>query len=527
MLKRKKNNIKKKNRELCIEMLKFQNFAEKIQLGIALIKGNGKLIFFNRKFKELLINGNLKCGQKLKNCFEKLDFDFIDKNKSFINWLSNLDSFKSNEVKFENFILEFKDGMKKFLNVLSMPLKRKINFLIFDDVTERIKKEEIINTLERGILHSKKLETIGLLTGNVVHDFSEILTVILGNAEIGLMKIVHSGPIYEIFSQIIDSAKQGSELILKLSEILQLFKIKSEVVNINDLINQIIKIPLRLISENIEIVVKLDEKLELIYVDPGAILNILMNLLVKYKDLFPSGGKLIIESNNIQLNEEFCLKNPFIIPGYYIKISMIFSHRGIDEIDFYKYFEKPLNLRDSNLNIENFYSILKKNNGYIFISGELGKVIRVDLYFPVYKEFKTFELTKGTKEPSLLPLGTILLVEDEEDLRILLFNFLKELGYKVILASDGEEAFQIFLEHIEEIDLLILDFIMPKMNGVEVFDKIKNYRSNLNCIFITGYGEEAVEKYLEKDNKVPIIKKPFKFKELEEKIKQIIPSRRF
>lgn len=509
------------NEKLSIRRHVFQSFAESSSFGIGLISEGGKVLCFNRKFRELLNTTDFEGISGLKDLLKRIEPEFIYKNEQFVNWFTSLETKSSEELRYENFIIEDSNGTKKHLNFLILPLENRVDLIIFEDVTSRIKIEELMSRLEGNLYHSKKLETIGLLTGGIIHDFSDILSVILGNAEIGLLRLHRSNPIYEILSHIKEAAQEGSELIKRLLGFVKLLRMKPKVLDLRELINNISEIPINLIGEDIELKIKTVEDLNQIYGDPGTIIQIFVTLLANAHLIIPSGGTLFIEAINRKLDEDFCKRNPFIIPGDYIQVSIIYSGEKINKFSIDSLSGRALQ-REDEMNLGSIYQLVKRSNGYILYSKGLENEQRVDIFFPVYKDILKYEFIDHSKETVSLQPKKILLAEDEEELRKVLYHFLSEIGYEIFEASNGEEAIRIFLNRQKDIDLIILDLMMPEMNGIDVYRNIRFYNSNIPCVVITGYNEELVGKYVEKDKRIVFIRKPFNLKDLEKIIQSTI-----
>lgn len=507
--------------ELSIKKQLFQSFAEESSFGVGLIGQGGKILYFNKKLKELL-NINLTDVSMLKDLKKRVEPEFIHRNETFFNWFTSLEPSLLPEPKYGHVTIMSGSGIKRYLNFLILPLEHKEGLIIIKDMTKRIKTEELMRRLEDHLYHSKRLETVGLLTGWIIHDLSDLLTVILGNAEIGLMRLHSSNPTYEILFRIKEAAQDVSVLINRLLEFVQLLKMKPRVMDLTEEIQNISKVPVKVIREDIDLKIKLAENLSQIYGDPGTIIQIFVTLLANAHVIIPSGGTLSIEVKNSTLDEDFCKRNPFIIPGDYVQISIIYSGRQINRNSTDVLLMKNLQTKEDEMSLGTIYHLVKRNNGYILASNELENELCVYIFFPVYNDISKSELKDCSEKSALQPPKTILLAEDEVELRKVLYQFFCAIGYKVLETSNGEEAIQIFLNHPQEIDLIILDLMMPGMNGIDVYRNIRNYSPETPFIIITGHREESIQRYFVKDKKILFIKKPFELKDLEKAVKQVL-----
>lgn len=496
----------------------FQSFVKDSSYGFGLVDRDGKILYINQKFKELMY-GDLEKVQNLKDLFTLIRTEFINKNQIFMNWLASLENQKISEPRFEDFIIEHEKGIKKYLSFIIIPLEDNLVLIIFEDKTKKVKTEELIKVLEDRFYHSNRLETIGYLAGGIIHNFSDLLTVILGNAEIGMMNLLRSNPIYEVLYKIREAAQNGSELIKILLDFNQILKMKPKSINVNELIQKISRIPIKFIKDDIELKINSIENLNSIYADPGSIIQIFVMILTNAHLIIPLGGTILIEMINRELDDDFCLKYPFIIPGDYIQISIIFSGKEVDSSSLSYIFNKGF----KNSEIGNIYHLVKRNSGYIFIYDKLdSNEIMVKIFFPVCKDILTSVAVGSPNYPISTKQKTILLAEDEGELRRILDNFLRGLRYKTILSSNGDEALKFFLTHLDEIDLVILDLILHGMNGIDLYKKIRSYSLNIPCIIITGQRDEKIDRYFDDKRETVIIKKPFDLKLLEKEISRLL-----
>lgn len=517
--------VKPRSKEeiLWISRERFKHLFEQVRFGIGLIDKNGEIIYFNRKLIDLfnLLNLKIEEVKNLKLWHENIKKEPSQEKETLLHCIDNLVNHQAQEIKSDFLIITEKKGSKRYLNFLGIPLDGDNYLLVFEEITESIKKEEKIKFLEERFFYAGKLETIGLLTREILYNLKEFIEDILKNSELGLVHVIPSAPIFDIFSKIKKAGQQSSELISKILNFVEIQKLKPKEIDVTELIQNLSTIMKSLLRKNIELNLDLDRKLSSMYVDPEALSLILLKLIIFIQKMSPSERILKIVSKNVFLDEAFCAKNPFMISGDYIQISVIGGERGLEGND---YFNKAVNINknESDESLRDIYTLIKKNNGYIVVTEDAENRIRIDLYFPIYKKHGIFK----KEEPLILSLSdkkaTILLAEDDRELRKIFKNYLEGLGYKILVASDGEEALQIFWGSATEINLAILDLKMPKMNGIEVYRNIQSSRPDLPYIFITGDSGESIRNLLNPNSKVFFLKKPFDFEELGSKICEII-----
>ncbi len=374
---------------------------------------------------------------------------------------------------------------------LSVYSPRKGYFVaVFDVITDRKKLEEQLR-------QSHKMESIGTLAGGVAHDFNNILAAIVGYGNIMQMKMRSDDPLREYLSQILTSAERAASLTQSLLAFSRKQVISPRNIDLNKSIRKVEKFLTRTIGEDIVLSTSLSDETLMIFIDPTQIEQVLMNLATNARDAMPKGGRLLIETGRVMLGNEYVLSHGFGLPGSYAVMTVSDTGEGMDEQTQHKIFDpffttKELG-RGTGLGLAIVYGIVKQNNGYINVYSEVGKGTTFKIYLPFVssraEESKNLDvppLRRGTE--------TILLAEDDESVRLLNKGVLQEFGYTVIEAADGEEALQKFRAHRERINLLILDVVMPKKNGREVFEEAKRGNPYVKVIFTSGYPADLIQK---------------------------------
>jgi PAS domain S-box-containing protein len=381
--------------------------------------------------------------------------------------------------------------------------------------------------IEQQLLHSQKMEAIGQLAGGVAHDFNNILTGIMGYGELIRERMNKDDPLYHFIDQIVTSSKRAANLIQSLIAFSRKQQINPELVDLDTLVKGVEELLKRLIGEDIELKTELTDENLPVMADSGQIEQALMHLATNARDSMPHGGVLTIKTELRELDREFKRIHGFGEPGAYAVLLITDTGMGIDEKTRKRIFEPFFSTKDVGkgigLGLSIVYGIVKQHNGYIDVQSQLGKGTTFMIYLPVIQSrdqlYHSMGLTmpKGGKE-------TILLTEDDEVVLDLIRSLLEGFGYTVILAKDGQEAVQRYLEHKDSIKLLILDVVMPKKTGKEVYDEIKRIQPDIKVIFISGYDDDIVARKGIFAAEQHFIAKPFSTKFLLDKIREVLDT---
>ncbi len=391
---------------------------------------------------------------------------------------------------------------------------------ILRDVTNQRK-------LEQQLFQAQKMEALGLLAGGVAHDFNNLLTVILGNIEIGLMRLPQSDPGRHTLERIREASEKATALVQKLLAFGRQQVLRMGQVNPAALLRNFDPVLQRLIGEDIELSLELDADVELVWADPGAMEQVIMNLVVNAREAMPDGGQLTIQAGNAELDDEMCRRFPFVKPGRYVRLSVKDSGVGMDEVTQKRVFEPFFTTKTSGtgLGLPVVFSIVKQHKGYVIVSSRPGSGARFDVYLPVGLKTRVPESAVRRDVAIDRGRGMILLVEDDESVRSVLGTFLEGLGYTVRQAEDGEQAMNVFSTASATFDLLVMDIVMPRLSGPKVCELARQMRPDLPVLYISGYAQEVRERYLAPGSTVPLMLKPVKLPELSARVRELLAAR--
>lgn len=388
---------------------------------------------------------------------------------------------------------------------------------ILRDITEQ-------RQLQEQLYQAQKMEAIGRLAGGVAHDFNNLLTVIGGNLELALMTMSEENPLKEKLYTIQKASDSAANLTRQLLTFSRKQVMELRLINPSDVLNNLEKMLRRLISEDIELTMKLQPDVGLVRADVGQIEQVLVNLAVNAREAMPAGGSLLITTERVILDEEHVNKHPLTRPGLHVMLSVSDTGFGMDKDTIEKVFEPFFTTKEegTGLGLATVYGIVKQHEGSIDIYSEEALGTTFKIYLPVVEE--ATEASYIDEIETTMPRGheTILLVEDEEGVRDLATGILGDLGYTVHSFSRAIEAEQFCRDHEGTIDLLLTDIIMPGISGPELAGNLKAQYPSTPILFMSGYPGDAIRLHEILDEKADFLSKPFTPSNLARKVREVI-----
>jgi len=406
---------------------------------------------------------------------------------------------------------------------------RPVHIASIRDITERARAEEERQALEIQLFQSQKMEAIGQLAGGVAHDFNNILTVVLGYADILLSKMSRDSPMYPQLAQIHSSSLRAAELTKGLLAFSRKQVLDMKPLDAVDIVSDMKNMLGRLIREDIEFRTEIGDVRLLVNADKGQVGQVLINLVTNAVDAMPDGGRLSLGVSLKIIDDNFIETHKFAAPGDYACISIADSGCGMDEETSKKIFEPFFTTKETGkgtgLGLSIVYGIVKQHNGYITVDSEPGAGTTFDVYLPLIVP----PAVTGWDDPladqaDVEGNETILLAEDDEIMREMCETTFKSAGYSVILAKDGEDAVRRFAENRDRVDLLIFDVVMPKKDGRKAFDEIRLIRPDMRALFMSGYARDIALRRGVPEDELFFIVKPFKPFELLRNVREILDS---
>ncbi|MBC2695308.1 MAG: response regulator [Desulfobacteraceae bacterium] len=398
------------------------------------------------------------------------------------------------------------------------------------DITESKQAEKEKKKLEAQLRQSQKMEAVGTLAGGVAHDFNNLMTVIIGNAQLALMNVIKDESIREGIEEIKKAGEKATSLTRQLLAFSRKQIIKPEIMDLNIGINETEKMLKRMIGEDIEFQTVLEPELWKVYADSGQIDQIIINMVVNARDAMPQGGLLTIETANADLDKNYFRERGIHEekPGHYVMLAVSDTGIGMDketrEHVFDPFFTTKEVGKGTGLGLSTAYGIVKQNNGFIWVYSEPGK----GTTFKVYLSKVEGDVEAEEKERTCAehPGGseTVLIVEDDDSLRNFAQKALRQLGYKLLVAENGEDALKVCKEHDGQIDLMITDVVMPKMGGREAVERLQPLYPRMKVIYMSGYTDNAIVRHGVLAPGLNFLEKPFTPKKLACKVRETLDN---
>jgi two-component system cell cycle sensor histidine kinase/response regulator CckA len=396
------------------------------------------------------------------------------------------------------------------------------------DVTERILAEREIKKLNRQMLQAQKMEAVGTLAGGIAHDFNNLLQGILGYTQMLIITKDGDDPDVAKLEQIEKTAYRASELTRQLLAFSRKVESNLKPVDLNQEVRQVRDLLERTIPKMITLELHLEEELNVIHADPAQLEQVIMNLAVNARDAMPDGGKLVLETENVTLDKEYCEAHLGARPGRKVLLSISDTGQGMDRETLEHIFEPFFTTKGvgsgTGLGLAMVYGIIKSHGGYIMCYSERGEGTTFKIYLPVMQGDQA-EAETETKRNAAVPEGgseTILLVDDEEILRDIGKDILEKFGYTVILAADGESALELYRENPEGISLVILDIVMPGMGGKRCLEEILKVNPRAKVVIASGYSINGRAKEVLDGGARSFIRKPYELKQMLGEVRKVL-----
>ena len=388
------------------------------------------------------------------------------------------------------------------------------------------KEREERTRLETQLIQAQKMEAIGQLAGGVAHDFNNLLTAILGFADIALKRVGSKDPLTDDLGQIRNAGQRASELTRQLLAFSRKQIIAPRVVDLNTVVHGMEKLLRRVIGEDIDLITVLNPHLGRVKADVGQLEQVIMNLAVNARDAMPQGGKITIKSADADLDEAYARSHVAVKPGPYVMLAVSDTGCGMDKATLARLFEPFFTTKDkgkgTGLGLSTVYGIVKQSNGNIWVYSEPGQGSTFKIYLPRVEEPLAAPRPGDVRKSAAGGSEVILVVEDDEMVRNLARVVLRQVGYAVLEAGNGDEALRLCEKHPGRIHLLLTDVIMPQMGGRELARRLKQLRPDLRIVFFSGYTSNAIVHHGILESGLAFLQKPFTLDALTQKVRAVL-----
>jgi two-component system, cell cycle sensor histidine kinase and response regulator CckA len=399
---------------------------------------------------------------------------------------------------------------------------RRAELVVIDDITER-------RRLEEQFRQAQKMEAVGRLAAGVAHDFNNLLTAILGTTDLMIEDVPADHPNREGLLDIRGAAERAAVLTRQLLTFSRQQVVSPRVLRLNELISDLVKLLRRLLGEDVTIATALAPDCGPVKADPGQLEQVIVNLSVNARDAMPNGGRLMIETKNVDLDGDYPTERVTIPAGRYVMLAVTDTGTGMDAKTKARIFEpffttKPVG-KGTGLGLATVYGVVQQSGGYIWLYSELGHGTSFKIYLPRVDAVETEAAAEASLAGALDGSETVLVAEDEEAVRQIIEKALDAHGYRVLSARDGAEALERASAYAGQIDLLVTDVVMPDMNGRELSRRLVETRPNLRTLYLSGYTDDAILHRGVLQQGVAFLQKPFSLRMLARKVREVIEAR--
>jgi nitrogen-specific signal transduction histidine kinase/CheY-like chemotaxis protein len=393
---------------------------------------------------------------------------------------------------------------------------------------QRKRVEQALSDSEEQLRQSQKLEAIGQLAGGVAHDFNNLLTVIGGYSSILLNKLDQDSSFRVSVEEIKKASDRASGLTRQLLAFSRKQILQPKILDLNIVVSELDKMVRRLIGEDIDLLAITDPHLGNVKADPGQIEQVLLNLIVNARDAMPAGGKLTIETANAFLSADYAHSHAALV-GPHVMLAVSDTGCGMDaELQkhvFEPFFTTKVTGKGTGLGLATVYGIVKQSDGHIWLHSEPGKGTSFKIYLPCVDEVVGDQANAAGMPLVAKGSETLLLVEDEDQVRRIVQEILEQQGYDVLTAANGEEALRLAEVHGSKIHLLLTDLVMPQMSGRELAEELTTLQPKLKVLYMSGYTDDAIVRHGLLDASLSFIQKPFDVATAARKVREVLDSR--
>ncbi len=505
---------------------KYRNIFENAMEGIFQWSPHGHMVTANHAMSEMLGYHTQKELTAHATSIGKQLFADPNQYVHLINQLNTLDSLEGFEVE-----LMCRDESTIWASINIRRVRDSFGNLLYYEgsvvnITQRKQAEEERNRLAEQLQQAQKMESIGRFAGGIAHDFNNLLVPIMGYVDLELMTMPEGDQHYANLQQIKKAGERAAGLSRQILAFSRHQLLEMQVLDLNEVIGEFEPMLKCLIMENIELRVMREPNLKPVKADKGQLEQVLMNLVVNGCDAMPSGGKLLIETANVHLDDRYAARHAETLSGPYVMLAVSDTGLGMDSETQKRIFEPFFTTKEqgkgTGLGLATVFGIIKQHQGNLWVYSEPNRGTTFKIYLP-----QVFEESAAARQPLEAPLSlhgseTILVVEDELLVRSLVRETLETYGYDVLEASDPEEGLQIVAEYRQHLHLLITDIILPKQSGYELYQRLKEIHPETGVLYMSGYTGNVIVEHDILHESVNFLQKPFSVDKLLKKVRKSI-----
>jgi PAS domain S-box-containing protein len=419
----------------------------------------------------------------------------------------------------------FPNGTKGWFELRFVPVPQGVCILSLD-VTEQKRSAAALARTEEQLRQAQKMEAIGRLAGGVAHDFNNVLSVILSCADFVLEELKAGEPMREDIEQIHTAGLRAADLTRQLLAFSRQQALQLQILDVNQVLTGTEKMLRRVLGADIALTLLASNGGWKVKADPGQIEQVVLNLAVNARDAMPTGGKLTIETKSVELDEEYARLHHEVVAGPYVMIAVTDNGIGMDKATQARVFEPFFTTKDkgkgTGLGLATVFGIVKQSGGHIWLYSEPSKGTTFKIYFPRAKDVVITRPSVTLQPMSRRGNETVLVVEDDEQVRSVAVGILRRHGYRVLEAPNAGEALMISEDHSATIHLLLTDVVLPRVSGRQLAERIASQRPEINVLYMSGYTDDSILQHGILESNVHYLQKPLTPEALTRKVREVL-----
>jgi PAS domain S-box-containing protein len=504
-------------RELEVSEERYRSIVENVEDVVFLLDPKGRFQYVSPSISKYGFTPEDIIGHPFEHFVHQADLPGLDES---------LGRALEGEVETRTFRARTVEGVEHVVRTTSRALVRGGTVVgvsgVLIDITELRRAEEQLRV-------AQKMEAVGQLAGGVAHDFNNLLSVILSYAGFVADAVRDREQAFADVEEIRKAGERAASLTRQLLVFSRKQVLQPQVIDLNQLARDCEKMLRRLIGEDIELVQRLAADIGPIKADPGQVEQVIMNLVVNARDAMPGGGKLTIETSNVEIGKKYSVRDAAVKPGQYVMLVVTDTGVGMDDDTKQRLFEPFFTTKEvgkgTGLGLSTVYGIVRESGGSIWVFSELGIGTTFKIYFPRLLERTSQAVRAKISDRPEAGTEAILLVEDDRSVRRLAVRVLRGAGYEVVEAGDGNEALRSFEQRAGDFQLLLTDVVMPNMSGRQLAERLSRMQPGIKILYMSGYTDNAIERHGVLDPDTAFIGKPFTGKDLSKKVREVLDAK--